>query len=823
MGDTVTEISPSAQSWMGTFDPEEDHLLDYFLSGDHTESNGNNNGNNQEVSTYQAQNASSMTRALTTEVNFRGSNSTPSMSSARGLPLHRHSSGVGNGNGNAMEDNSYSRGLEPSTPNVEFYASVSSSSSQRKPQNHSSISQPTASSQQDNMNATNVNVNGHGYIPSFQTQSNHHHISNYPGVAASSASSSSSSLSLQGMKSSTPILHVHQQFQSQGQQQFNVNAAAAAGQGSVSGQYQGTNTNVNIVQNNVGNMGNVSLGNMGTNLSPSPISPAFMATNEELMLPPVTRYGSASVSTSSKLQQNGNIHPAMTLNSVVQTQTPNLPASIAQQQWANANANASAKNNGHTQIHTQYPQPQVTSTTTNITSSTKSTQNHNQMAALPAWLQHMNNVASMAGQATAQSQAVAQQVQPQTANVSQTSLAPQQQQQHPQHPNMFAAQQLGSATAGGPLHPHQQLYPGSTNASNIVGFPMSHMQHSFGFGSKESAGGETREKRERRLARNRESARQSRRRKKDLLIKTNAKVNQLHCDIEYERRKKVDAMESALVADKMLILNDIFRQQSYNGHSALSTEKLVFAVRNGGPNTVERRAAITFQYNSLRQLLVPCYRKFLLSLSLKEGDFFTEAKDARLQAQTTTGRVSSKQVGEELTKGGTEKSKRESTHQTLTCRADNKELFWPLLCYELSIGIDQEEKFLQGFEAMREQPLPNLRDNISVAAKLVSNIRDGILSHCKTSSNLNELHLLQILTPAQSIRFLEWQLRNKIRCQKLLAKQMFDELSPSDETFLGGGYGNNDQSFLPKTKSDHSLNEVCEKLTEAVNIKMHDN
>eukprot|EP01083_Nonionella_stella_P287833 979866_1 len=414
----------------------------------------------------------------------------------------------------------------------------------------------------------------------------------------------------------------------------------------------------------------------------------------------------------------------------------------------------------------------------------------------------------MAGQAAAQSQATVQQVQPQTANVSQTSLAPQQhqqqqqQQQHPQHPNMFAAQQLGSVTAGGPLHPHQQLYPGSTNASNIVGFPMSHMQHSLGFGTKESTGGGTREKRERRLARNRESARQSRRRKKDLLIKLNAKVNQLHCDIEYERwKKKVDAMEAALVADKILILNE---------------------VRNGGPNTVERRTAITFQYNSLRQLLVPCYRKFFLSLSLKEGDFFTEAKDARLQAQKTTGRVSSKQVGEELTKGGSEKSKRDSSHQTLTCRADNKELFWPLLCYELSIGIDQEEKFLQGFEAMREQPLPNLRDNISVAAKLVSNIRDGILSHCKTSSNLNELHLLQILTPAQSIRFLEWQLRNKSRCQKLLAKQMFDGVSPNDETFQDG-YGNNDQSFLPKTKSDHSLNEVCEKLTEAVNIKKHDN
>eukprot|EP01083_Nonionella_stella_P191077 707461_1 len=95
MGDTVTEISPSAQSWMGTFDPEEDHMLDYFLSGDQTESNGNgnNNGNHQEASAHQAQNASSMTRALTAEVNFGASNTnnTASMSSTRAVPLHRHS------------------------------------------------------------------------------------------------------------------------------------------------------------------------------------------------------------------------------------------------------------------------------------------------------------------------------------------------------------------------------------------------------------------------------------------------------------------------------------------------------------------------------------------------------------------------------------------------------------------------------------------------------------------------------------------------------------------------------------------------------------
>ena len=49
-------------------------------------------------------------------------------------------------------------------------------------------------------------------------------------------------------------------------------------------------------------------------------------------------------------------------------------------------------------------------------------------------------------------------------------------------------------------------------------------------------------------------------------------------------------------------------------------------------------------------------------------------------------------------------------------------------------------------------------------------------------------------------------------------------ISPSDTTFPDG-YGNSDQSYLPKTKSDHSSNEVCEKIAEAVtiNTSKHDN
>jgi|AntRauTorckE5430_2_1112549.scaffolds.fasta_scaffold00258_7 hypothetical protein len=70
-----------------------------------------------------------------------------------------------------------------------------------------------------------------------------------------------------------------------------------------------------------------------------------------------------------------------------------------------------------------------------------------------------------------------------------------------------------------------------------------------------------------------------------------------------------------------------------------------------------------------------------------------------MQAQKTSGRVGSKLVGEELVQRHLEDGKDNCPGKTnLTCRSNDKAVCWPLLCHELSIGIDLEEKVVNVLE-----------------------------------------------------------------------------------------------------------------------------
>jgi len=221
---------------------------------------------------------------------------------------------------------------------------------------------------------------------------------------------------------------------------------------------------------------------------------------------------------------------------------------------------------------------------------------------LPVWLQHMNNVASLANQAGASMAAPATRPAPHNSN--QNIL-----------PNHIYPNGHGL-----------QAFPGT----DILPVPgsITQMQHRFMLNDD---GSESKEKRERRLARNRESARQSRRRKKDLLLNLQGQVSNLHGEIENARQGKLETMEHELVADRIRILNEIFLDQSYNGQSASSVDRLVRAVRSGGPNTAERNAGVRFQYNELQKLFLPFYRQIFVSLSLKDRRFFTDAKEVRIR------------------------------------------------------------------------------------------------------------------------------------------------------------------------------------------------
>ena len=66
-----------------------------------------------------------------------------------------------------------------------------------------------------------------------------------------------------------------------------------------------------------------------------------------------------------------------------------------------------------------------------------------------------------------------------------------------------------------------------------------------------------------------------------------------------------------------------------------------------------------------------------------------------LESTKSPGRLSSKQIGEEIS---TTHAKKKTGKSPLTCNATDQSLFWPLFSYEIMLSVEQEEKILQGYK-----------------------------------------------------------------------------------------------------------------------------
>ena len=122
---------------------------------------------------------------------------------------------------------------------------------------------------------------------------------------------------------------------------------------------------------------------------------------------------------------------------------------------------------------------------------------------------------------------------------------------------------------------------------------------------------------------------------------------------------------------------------------------------------------------------------------------------------------------------------------------------------------------------VRDNPnMPQNRSKISVAVTMFSSLRHGTLYQSQTAAHRNEIGLLDILTPEQTVAFLKWLDRNKERCMKLFALEKSSKSTQTikkeddDSTLAGNGIG------LMKTSD--SLNDICNQLTEALMIAKTD-
>jgi hypothetical protein len=274
---------------------------------------------------------------------------------------------------------------------------------------------------------------------------------------------------------------------------------------------------------------------------------------------------------------------------------------------------------------------------------------------------------------------------------------------------------------------------------------------------------ETEEKRVRRLARNRESARQSRLRKKERLTTVEQKVSTLFGQLEEQRRIKIMQMEPQLQLARQEELEQLdetrvtreelqtFLQDNTTGYSCSC-------------NNPVRERVMVFQFEKLRQYLLPRHEEFLLWLTLQPDTFFTSLKDKKAACQKT-GRISSKQIGEELW------SSYELSSKTTTSDDNNQEdkistfdvdQIWPLYCFELLVSVDQEERLLMILKRIRDSPkITEYRAKMALATKMVELTKQGVLFQAHAASMRTHTTLLEILTPEQSVRFLKYMAANR--------------------------------------------------------------
>lgn len=346
------------------------------------------------------------------------------------------------------------------------------------------------------------------------------------------------------------------------------------------------------------------------------------------------------------------------------------------------------------------------------------------------------------------------------------------------------------------------------------------LNHKFHMAA-QSSQGESEEKRARRLERNRESARKSRRRKKERLATLSAQVDRLHTQIEDERRNQVNAMCDMLKKVRKDEFANLFNDVNENAdklNTHAGRERLAAILLSSSGGSPIARSCTEFQYNTLRQVLLPRYQKFLLWLTLHDDAFFIAGKDeytrkdGKQVLRVSSGRVSSKQIGDELTNGwktekadGKKKSKADAPdlaeRSNPTSRALDAPRMWPLLCFELSISVDQEERLLQALKRLQQmENLANYRSQLAAATKLTANLTEAISSQCQVSVAREDRSFLGVLTPAQAAKFHGWMAANQERCSRLLR-----ERRPTPE------------KCNPVFK-DSALVEVCKRLEEVLRI-----
>ncbi|ETW03592.1 hypothetical protein, variant [Aphanomyces invadans] len=210
-------------------------------------------------------------------------------------------------------------------------------------------------------------------------------------------------------------------------------------------------------------------------------------------------------------------------------------------------------------------------------------------------------------------------------------------------------------------------------------------------------------RRRKRLERNRESARQSRRRKKQYLELLEGKVAQLTEEIDEAREVHLDSADSTINALKNQLVTSLNKLLDNYPPNTPLPPSVDAEVRAGvhsiqdrfGPNAKERQAVVNYHFTQLDSLLLPPYTRFLLWMSIQDESFYTKANTSP-------------------TPGGSVKSKsfRDGDRKDSVAKKDG---LWSALSTELGLTYEQEEKIKGHYRASDSKTAKLERRKIAMA------------------------------------------------------------------------------------------------------------
>lgn len=251
------------------------------------------------------------------------------------------------------------------------------------------------------------------------------------------------------------------------------------------------------------------------------------------------------------------------------------------------------------------------------------------------------------------------------------------------------------------------------------------------------------EKRAKRLERNRESARQSRRRKKQYLDLLEARVSELHRQIASFRSSHAAAADETLNTQRSLLLQ---RTSPYAAVGAASTPEVEAMLSDAaaqlvdrfGPNAAERCAVRDFHFNQLQRLLLPPHTKFLLWLVHQPGDGLAPAPRGSSDNLAGMAAAAGASASSAASPGGSTGA------------------LWGMLCSEIGLSNDQSDKLRASLRRIIGGPdTPRETWRLGVASAYLARLRAALTARAAAAQSQLEA-LKSILTPAQLIRYLAW-------------------------------------------------------------------